>query len=184
MKDKTVRKLVFAALFAALSCVATMVIKIPTPIGGYIHVGDAVVLLAGFLLGPWWGAAAAGLGSALYDLLAGGYDPGQALITFVSKFAMAWVCAKVAGREKGKGTLGRDYVACLLGALTYIALYMLKTFIYKSFVTPVPADTLGAVMVSRLIPSLINGGVAVAVTPLLYQTMVPALKKSGVLNRE
>ena len=131
-----------------------------------------------------YGGAAAGLGSALYDLLAGGYDPGQALITFVSKFAMAWVCAKVAGREKGKGTLGRDYVACLLGALTYIALYMLKTFIYKSFVTPVPADTLGAVMVSRLIPSLINGGVAVAVTPLLYQTMVPALKKSGVLNRE
>lgn len=54
MNDKTVKKLVFAALFAALCCVATMVIRIPTPIGGYIHAGDAVVLLAGFLLGPWW----------------------------------------------------------------------------------------------------------------------------------
>ena len=46
MKDETIKKLVFAALFAALSCVATMVIRIPTPIGGYIHAGDAVVLLA------------------------------------------------------------------------------------------------------------------------------------------
>ena len=37
MKDNTIKKLVFAALFAALSCAATMVIRIPTPIGGYIH---------------------------------------------------------------------------------------------------------------------------------------------------
>ena len=98
---------------------------------------------------------------------------------------MAWVCAKVAGREKGHGSLGRDYLASLLGALTYIALYMLKTFIYKSYVTPVPADTLGAVMVSKLVPSLINGGVAVLVTPLLMQAMLPALRRAGVaLNKE
>mgnify|MGYP001774926226 FL=1 len=71
MKDSTLKKLVFAALFAALSCVATMVIKIPTPTGGYIHAGDAVVLLSAFLLGPWWGAAAAGLGSCLADILSG-----------------------------------------------------------------------------------------------------------------
>ncbi len=87
MKDNTIRKLVFAALFAALSCVATMAIRIPTPIGGYIHAGDAVVLLSAFLLGPWWGAAAAGLGSGLADLIAGYglYVPG----TFVIKFVVA-----------------------------------------------------------------------------------------------
>ena len=51
MKDNTIKKLVFAALFAALSCAATMVIRIPTPIGGYIHAGDAVVLLSAFLRG-------------------------------------------------------------------------------------------------------------------------------------
>ncbi len=87
MKDNTIRKLVFAALFAALSCVATMVIRIPTPIGGYIHAGDAVVLLSAFLLGPWWGAAAAGLGSGLADLIAGYglYVPG----TFAIKFVVA-----------------------------------------------------------------------------------------------
>ena len=47
------------------------------------------------------------------------------------------------------------------------------------------ADTLGAVMVSKLIPSLINGGVAVLVTPLLMQAMLPALRRAGVaLSKE
>ena len=41
------------ALFAALACVATMSIRIPTPgTGGYIHPGDAIVILAGIILGP------------------------------------------------------------------------------------------------------------------------------------
>ena len=89
MKDNTIKKLVFAALFAALSCAATMVIRIPTPIGGYIHAGDAVVLLSAFLLGPWWGAAAAGLGSGLegrkvvFSMGYGLYVPGTAAIKFI-----------------------------------------------------------------------------------------------------
>ncbi len=41
--------------------------------------------------------------------------------------------------------------------------------IFKGFVTPVPAGTLGAVMISKLIPSLLNGAVAVAVTPLVCE---------------
>ena len=47
--------------------------------------GDAVVLLSAFLLGPWWGAAAAGLGSGLADLIAGYglYVPGTAAIKFI-----------------------------------------------------------------------------------------------------
>ena len=35
-------------------------------------------------------------------------------------------------------------------------------------------------MISKLIPSLINGGVAVLVTPLLMQAMLPALRRAGV----
>ena len=51
----TLKKLVMAALFAALACVATMSIKIPTPgTSGYIHPGDAIVILAGVVLGPAW----------------------------------------------------------------------------------------------------------------------------------
>ena len=84
--EKT-RKLVYAALFAALTCVMTMIVKIPVPAtGGYVNLGDCVVLLAGWVLGPMYGGAAAGLGSMLADLVSGYplYAPG----TFVIKACM------------------------------------------------------------------------------------------------
>lgn len=65
--------LVMTALFAALACVATMSIRIPTPgTGGYIHLGDSIVILCGVFLNPAAAFLAAGLGSCMADLL-GGY---------------------------------------------------------------------------------------------------------------
>ena len=40
MNDKKIRKLVLAALLAALVCVATMVVQIPSPMQGYVNLGD------------------------------------------------------------------------------------------------------------------------------------------------
>lgn len=91
------RKTVFAALFAAICCVATMFIKIPTPLGGYVNCGDAVVLLGAFLLGPVWGAAAAGIGSALADIVSGYviYAPGTLVIKVVMALVAALLLRKV-----------------------------------------------------------------------------------------
>ena len=45
--NSNLKKIVMTALFAALACVATMSIRIPTPgTGGYIHPGDAIVILS------------------------------------------------------------------------------------------------------------------------------------------
>lgn len=74
MNKSTVKTkaIVFTALFAALTCAATMSLHIPTPgTGGYIHPGDAIVIISGILLGPVYGAFAAGIGSALADFLVG-----------------------------------------------------------------------------------------------------------------
>lgn len=122
MKDETIKKLVFAALFAALSCVATMVIRIPTPIGGYIHAGDAVVLLSAFLLGPWWGAAAAGLGSGLADLLAGygQFVPG----TFAIKFIVALLGGLLLNCKFIRSLPVRAIVAGLVGEIFMVLGYL------------------------------------------------------------
>ncbi len=93
MSDRKTKKLVLSALLAALCCVATMVIQIPSPANGFVNLGDCFVLLAAWLLGPWYGAAAAGIGSMLADLLAGyaHYAPG----TLVIKTLMALVAALI-----------------------------------------------------------------------------------------
>ena len=79
---------------AALTYVATMVVQIPSPMQGYVNLGDCCVLLSGWMLGPWWGGAAAGIGSMLTDLLNGyaHYAPG----TFVIKGCMAIAAALLA----------------------------------------------------------------------------------------
>lgn len=70
-KNDKIILLVLAGLFAAIITVSTMMIRIPTPTKGYINLGDCFVNVAGWLLGPIYGGAAAGIGSSLSDLFAG-----------------------------------------------------------------------------------------------------------------
>ena len=89
--DKTIggaplRRLVLTGLFAALACGATLALKVPSPTGGYTNLGDTVVLLGAYLLGPVWGAVAGGIGPALADLLAG--YPAYVPATLIIKAAM------------------------------------------------------------------------------------------------
>ncbi len=87
MKHNRILKLVMAAMFASLVCVSTMVIKIPTPTNGYVNLGDCIVLLSGWLLGPVYGALAAAIGSCLADVFAG--YPTYAVATFIIKGIVA-----------------------------------------------------------------------------------------------
>lgn len=119
MSDKKIRTMVTAAVLAALSCVATMVIQIPSPMNGYVNLGDCFVLLSGWLLGPWWGAAAGGIGSMLADLLLGygHYAPG----TLIIKGVMALVAALIfkAFRKNGAGALVSGVVAEIIMVAGY-----------------------------------------------------------------
>ncbi|NCB50910.1 MAG: ECF transporter S component [Clostridia bacterium] len=128
MSDSKTRKLIFSALFAALCCVSTMVIKFATPTGGYIHAGDAVVLLGAFLLGPGWGALAAGLGSALADILAGYvvYAPA----TLVIKALMALVAGILLNSLGLKRPNPSALIAGSIAGLLMVAGY----FLYGCFI--------------------------------------------------
>ena len=91
MTDKNLHNLVRSALFAALCTVMTLVLQVPSPMQGYVNLGDCAVLLSAWVLGPVYGGAAAGVGSMLADLLSGyaHYAPG----TLAIKFTMAFTAA-------------------------------------------------------------------------------------------
>ena len=91
---KHTKKLVISALFAALAFVATRFFAFPLPLGyGYANLGDCFAFLAGFCLGGPWGAAAAGVGISLADILSPYiiYAP----VTFVIKALIA-LCGALA----------------------------------------------------------------------------------------
>ena len=99
MTENKTRTIILTALLAALTTVATMVIRIPTPTLGYIHLGDGMVLICGILLGPWLGAVAAGIGSMLADLFAGAvaYMPGTLVIKALTALVGGWLYHRMAG---------------------------------------------------------------------------------------
>ncbi|MBQ1264690.1 MAG: ECF transporter S component [Oscillospiraceae bacterium] len=173
-------KIVFIAVMAAVVCVVTF-FRFPL-FGSKVHFANAMCLLSGLLFGPLSGGLAAGLGSALYDGLFGGYDLANCIITFVSKFAMAAVCAWIARTPEQKQGF-RTTAASVLGALSYVVLYMLKTYIYQRFVYGYPLDAVWATMLSKLPASLINAAFAMVVAPLLYAAIVPALRRAKLLEK-
>jgi len=103
MSDRRIKKLVLSALLAALVCAATMVIQVPSPIGGYVNMGDCFVLLAGWLLGPLWGGAAAGIGTMLTDLFMGYayWAPGSLIIKGLDALVAALIYRAIANRRVG-----------------------------------------------------------------------------------
>ena len=131
MKNKKLLFSLYASLFAALVAVATMIIKIPTPTGGYVNIGDGFVLLSGWMLGPVWGTLAAGIGSMLADLI--GY-PIYAPATFIIKalmalvaFVLAKACKLVFKKQRWLAYVLSGIVAelvMIVGYFTFEAIFM------------------------------------------------------------
>ena len=185
MKEKqfSTYQIVFVAVMAALVCVVTF-FRFPL-LGSKVHFANAMCLLSGMLFGPLLGGLAAGFGSMLYDALFGGYDIVNCLITFVSKFLMAAICAWIAfdGKAEGKAKHAKLVAGSIIGALSYVALYMLKTYIFQRFVSGYPMDAVLVTMGSKLPASLINAVFAMIVAPILYAAIAPALKRKGMLEK-
>jgi uncharacterized membrane protein len=71
-----------AAVFAALVCIATIIFRIEIPAtSGYFNIGETIIYITALLFGPFVGAFAGGLGSAIADMI--GYPvfaPGTLII--------------------------------------------------------------------------------------------------------
>ena len=148
METKT-KKLVTAALFAALACVATMIIKFPSPLKGYLNIGDCIVLLCGWMLSPVYGFVAAGLGSGLADLLSGYlvYAPA----TFIIKGLMALSACytfKLIRKSLGHNLPARIVSGILAEIIMVLGYYVFEGFMYGFIASAVniPANAIQGIV--------------------------------------
>lgn len=127
MKTKT-KKIVMASMLAALVCIATIVIVVPTPFKGYLNAGDAIVLLCGWLLTPAYGFFAAAVGAALADLILGYviYAPA----TFVIKGLMALSACLLFKNLKKKTS---EAVSCVLSGIVAEIIMVTGYYVYEGF---------------------------------------------------
>lgn len=165
MKDNNINKLVSAALMAAMTCVATIVIAIPSPVGGFIHPGDGLVLLSGIILGPFFGGLAAGIGSMIADLILGYSAYAAATLLIKCLAAITAVCIyRILHRNK-KLKLIPVFAASVLGG----ALITLGYFIFEGALLG-----LGFATAAINIPfNLIQNGFGIVISVILF----PLLRK-------
>ena len=170
MKKETIRKLVLSAMFAALCCVATLVVQIPIATG-YLNVGEGMCLLSGLVLGPWYGMAAAGLGSGLADLLAGYgiYVPA----TLIIKALVALTAAQCFRLTRTNGKL-RNPAGVLLAQLPAEAVMVIGYYAFETVLLQEPA-----VAAASVPNNLLQAGIGIVLASGLYLALsrVPEVRK-------
>ncbi len=154
----SVKKLAMTGVMAALIAALTMFPHLPNMAGGYVHLGDGLIMLGVMLLGPW-SVAAAGIGSMIADLLT--YPP-YAVATLIIKGLMA-LAAFIIYKQDNKKTM---LPAFIIAEAVMVAGY----FVYEIFLLGIG----GAV--ADLPGNIIQGVAGAAVGCALYG-IVPQLKR-------
>jgi len=129
--------------FTVLITVATYLIRIPLPGGGYFNFGDIAVIFVGLYGGKKLGLIAGGIGSAIADII--GF-PIFAPITLIAKGGEGFI----SGLAKGKGTFWKLFFP-IIGSLFMVVIYFLGTMILPtngiaSAVAELPANLVQAVL--------------------------------------
>ena len=120
------RTLATTAIMTALVLGFTLIHIIPTPIGGYAHLGDIAINFAGLAFGPIIGLIAGGIGAALADVL-GGYGS-FAPLTLIVHGLQGLIVGYVFWTRRSTATM---IGAVIAGALIVIAGYFIgETLFY------------------------------------------------------
>lgn len=180
-KTFTTKRIVLAALMAALTVAGSaMRITLPLEVAGTtsFHLGNIMCALSGILLGPTLGGLAAGLGSAIYDMMNPLYIS-EAWITFLFKGAYGLMAGLAAWSGTKEWGYPRAVAASVTGALTYAVLYLAKSYFYNGMIlSGLTASAAMLAVVSKLPATIFNAVIAIVCAPLLAMSIRTALKNN------
>lgn len=121
------RKIVISALISALVCIATIVIKVPCPLG-YLNAGDAFVLLASWVLPCGYAVLSAGIGSFFADIILGytAYAPATLVIKMLMAFVSYTICNRLCDKGRARYILSGAVAECImvLGYYVYEGIFL------------------------------------------------------------
>lgn len=165
MNNKT-KKMCLSAMLAALTCVATLVVSIQIPAtGGYINMGDCMVLISGWLLGPVYGFASAAIGSSLADIILGyvAYAPATFVIKGLMAVAAYLVYKIISG---GKNSIFARIASAVAAEFVMVfGYYLFESVMYYGFVgasAGIPSNllqALGGIVAGTALCTLITANI-------------------------
>jgi uncharacterized membrane protein len=168
MRRSTALVVATVAVMTAVTAVFTIMIRVPIPATkGYFNFSDVAVFFTSFALGPFAGAVAGGLGTALADVVSG--FPQWAPISLLAhglEGLLAGLIASVAARG-GEGVARGQRVAlswiagAIVGSIVMIGLYLAGGSVLAGFgaaVAEVPFN-----VVQGVVGAVLGSGLALVV---------------------
>ncbi len=188
--NETLRKSIFAAIFAAITYIVFAYLSIPVPTPGgmvSIHLGNAFVVLGALLLGSTYGGLGGAIGLTIADLIVPAYLP-EAPITFVIKLLVGVITGLVAHRighistETDPAKVRRWTLLSAAAGLLFNAVFdpVLRYF-YKLLILGKPAAEVTFAINFGV--TLLNSVVSLIIVFLLYTALRAPLKKTGLFFR-
>lgn len=149
-----------------------MLVQIPTPTKGYVNLGDCLVNISAWLLGPFYGAAAAGIGSAMADLISGYTIYAAATFIIKSLMAAASFCVFKALSKRIGSFFGRIISAAAAECVMVFGYFAFESIMYGSVGAALPG-----------MPANIVQGLAGAISSvMLYELVIKRIP--GVSSKE
>ena len=184
------KKLAFAAIFAALTYVVFTYLSIPIPTPGgkvSVHLGNAFVVLGALLLGPLYGGLGGAIGLTIGDLIDPVYIV-EAPVTFVVKLLIGVIAGLIAHRLGHISTQQNQKKLTQWVVIASAAGLLFNTFadpglryLYKLFILGRPAAEVTFAI--NFAVTAINAAVSLVITVLLYLALRVPLKKAGLFFR-
>ncbi|MFW9843014.1 MAG: ECF transporter S component [Candidatus Thorarchaeota archaeon] len=120
------------AIMTALATITTLVLTVPYPVtNGYFNLGDTIVMLGGFILGPIGGFIVGGFGSALADMIVA---PIYAPITLVVKGFEGMAVGYFSSKTLKSIRLSKsDFIVVLVGSVIMLVGYFIGEILLWGF---------------------------------------------------
>ena len=181
--NNSTRKLVLAAMFAALAYIVMMVIHIQivaaAPFLTY-DPKDVILAVCGFTLGPVPALMTPAVVSLLEMLTVSTTGPIGVIMNMLSSASFMLPAAALYARR-------RTLRAAAAGLAAGVAMAVIMMLLWNYFITPLYMGTPREVVAAMLLPvflpfNLIKAALNAAITMLVYKPVSRALKRTGLLE--
>jgi len=176
------RTMAVIAMFSAVSFVAVLIGRIVPDVMGFLSYDpkDAVVVIAGFLLGPLASVAISVIVSFIEMITISATGPYGFIMNIVSTCAFAvpaaWVYKK---HHSQRGAI----MGLALGVVILVICMVIWNYVITPFYMGVPREQVAGMLMTVFAPfNLAKGGINAGLSLLLYKPIVGALRKTHLVE--
>jgi len=183
--NATAKKLVTWAMITAIAYVVMYLSKFLPQVYGFLQfdLKDTVICLGGFVFGPLAAAAISLVVTFLEMLSASDTGPVGFLMNLVSTATFCCTASYVYRKAKGskKGTV----IGLVLAVLALTAVMLIWNYLITPIYQGIPRSAVAELLPTVFLPfNLVKGGLNMAGVLLLYQPVLLALRRAGLVPEQ